>query len=262
MSFNDVSFTDVSFNTVQYPLDTSLCYPYQITTCTDISNNTSDISLSTPPEMDSSCSACSSFQISVQIPCLDASTVDDTSMITMDMSGYGYNIQTVACKNDDGILVQTNITVCDQSCQDIVCAPIYITPELNDFSMVDDEVIEKDYIPEIRESLSKTRPNSSGNFVTCRVSSEEACSPLPHYTVNNKRDISSEIESDDKNKENESDENSVRYVAQGTGEYTHDNEDIIVEESFSEFTQSIHSATSKLRKKITHFIHFPKDMKK
>ena len=241
MSFNDVSFTDVSFNTVQYPLDTSLCYPDQITTCTDISNNTSDISLSTPSEMDSSCSACSSFQICIQIPCI---TMDDTSMITMDMSGYGYNIQTLACKNNDGILVQTKITVCDLSCQEINYTPIYITPELNDFLIMDDnEVIDKDYIPE-----------SSEPHYTVDASTTLASLASPKITAsspNNQGDISNEIESSDENSEG---------LSRSPEEY--DDESRIMEESFSEFTQSIHSATSKLRKKITHFIHFPKDMKK
>ena len=175
--------------------------------------------------------------------------MDDTSMITMDMSGYGYDIQTFACKYNDGILVQTNITVCDLSCQEINYTPIYITPELNDFSIMDDnEVIDKDYIPESCEP-----------HYTVDASTTLASLASPKITAsspNNQRDIANEIES--------SDENSVRDVVQGTGEYGYgyDDESRIMEESFSEFTQSIHSATSKLRKKITHFIHFPKDMKK
>ena len=200
VSFNDVSFNDVSFNTVQYTVDTSLCYPDEITPCTDISYNTSDVSLSNPTEMDASCSACSTFQISVQIPCLDVSNVDDTSMITMDMNGYGYDIQTFACKYNDGILVQTNITIMDQSCVPIDIIPIGTSSlssfftELNDFSMVDD-------VPEPSDAHPK---------------------PIENLY----------------------------------------DESRIVDESFLEFTQSLQTATSRLRKKIIRFIHFPKDMKK
>lgn len=204
VSFNNVSFNDVSFNTVQYTVDTSLCYPDEITPCTDISYNTSDVSLSNPTEMDASCSACSTFQISVQIPCLDVSNVDDTSMITMDMNGYGYDIQTFACKYNDGILVQTNITIMDQSCVPIDIIPIGTSSlssfftELNDFSMVDD-------VPEPSDAHPKPIENSYENLY---------------------------------------------------------DESRIVDESFLEFTQSLQTATSRLRKKIIRFIHFPKDMKK
>jgi hypothetical protein len=128
--------------------------------------------------------------------------VDDTSMITMDMNGYGYDIQTFACKYNDGILVQTNITIMDQSCALIEIVPESILPigtlstyftELNDFSMVDD-------VPEPSDAHPK---------------------PIENLY----------------------------------------DESRIVDESFLEFTQSLQTATSRLRKKITRFIHFPKDMK-
>jgi len=129
-------------------------------------------------------------------------------MITMDMNGYGYDIQTFACKYNDGILVQTNITIMDQSCAPIDIAPESILPigtlstfftELNDFSMMD-----SDDVPEPSEAHTKSIENSYENSYS---------------------------------------------------------ESRIVDESFLEFTQSLQTATSRLRKKITRFIHFPKDMK-
>jgi hypothetical protein len=211
MSLQDVSFNNLSSHTVQYTMDTSLCNTDQITPCTDLSSNTSDISLPTTyeTEMDSSYSGCACYQLCIQIPCL---IMEDISMITTDMSGYGYNIQTIACKYNHGILVQTNIGVLDQS-----CAPIDIIPQS---TMCSVETTPYD--------LRSTYIKNDTNFMTI----------LDDFSM---------MDDDTTMDENNHDES---------------HESRIVEESFLEFTQSLHTATSKLRKKITHFIHFPKDMKK
>ena len=229
VSSNYVYSNDVSSNTIQYPLDTSLCYPDEITPCTDISYNTSDVSLSNPTEMDTSCSACSSFQLSVQIPCLDVSNVEDTSMITMDMSGYGYDIQTIACKYNDGILVQTNITMLDQSCAQMDFVHQQLTQQVasllrskNEFGPID--IIPESIIPIVTSSLS------------------------PFFTELNDFSVADDVP-----------EPSEAHSKTIENSYS---DSRIVEESFLEFTQSLQTATSKLRKKITRFIHFPKDMKK
>jgi hypothetical protein len=181
--------------------------------------------------------------------------MDDTSMITMDMSGYGYDFQTFACKYNDGILVQTKVTVLDQSAgkpeaiaegfsgimrkgdvgvlvhdgQYVCYAPIDIIPE----SIIcnhESEILDDFYMMDMQAEMQA------------------------------KLEFRCHIPKDDVGVQNMDDEYHPRFSE--TKLEFGSNEPREVEESFLEFTQSLHTATSKLRKKITHFIHFPKDMKK
>ena len=150
-------------------------------------------------------------------------------MITMDMSGYGYDIQTIACKYNDGILVQTNITMLDQSCAQMDFVHQQLTQQVasllrskNEFGPID--IIPESIIPIVTSSLS------------------------PFFTELNDFSVADDVP-----------EPSEAHSKTIENSYS---DSRIVEESFLEFTQSLQTATSKLRKKITRFIHFPKDMKK
>jgi hypothetical protein len=173
-------------------------------------------------------------------------------MITMDMNGYGYDIQTFACKYNDGILVQTNITIMDQSCaqRDEVLQqlPIPFTTSGDKGNLSYTKTPEGVFSVLTQQVASL--PNESGPIDIIPIGTSSLSTfftELNDFSMMDSDDVPEPSEAHTKSIEN-SYENSY-------------SESRIVDESFLEFTQSLQTATSRLRKKITRFIHFPKDMK-